>query len=159
MRRVGKPEGLVRHDSQEGFAGKPRRFWRPRLYAYGAAGLLGAVAASYALLQRGTFETTLLHARGVPYQVDGAEVRNVLRLHVVNKNASTSTFRIEPGPGPVHVVIGQPEITLASGAMAEVPVLATLPIAESRGETAMILRIIGPGETRLVTATFVGPSR
>ena len=41
MVKIDRPKGLIRYDSFNGFAGKTRRFLRPRIYAYCALALLG----------------------------------------------------------------------------------------------------------------------
>lgn len=94
MTKLGRPRGLVRYDSQNGFAGKARRIFRPRLILYTALLLLGAAAMTYALSTLRPVTVSLTRLTGMPYVITGDEVRNQYLLRVLNKRNATQHFAI-----------------------------------------------------------------
>ena len=59
MTKLGRPTGLIRYDSQNGFDGLPKRILRPRIYAYSVLALLGLLAPNR--LGRGQSVGHLMH--------------------------------------------------------------------------------------------------
>lgn len=95
MTRLERPVGLVRYDSLEGLAGRPRKIWRPRLAIYAAACLAGMIATSVAFARRTPFETSVLRPPGaVPWVVEGEDVRNTLRIRIANKHDRPARFLV-----------------------------------------------------------------
>jgi cytochrome c oxidase accessory protein FixG len=94
MARLGRPRGLVRYDSQNGFAGKVRSFIRPRLILYTALLLLGAAAMTQAISTLRPVTVSLIRMTGMPYVVEGDEVRNQFLLRVLNKRNATQHFAV-----------------------------------------------------------------
>jgi polyferredoxin len=84
MDRLARPRGLIRYDSQEGLAGRARRWVRPRVLLYTTLLAVGASVATLAARSRNHFEATLLRLPGEPYIVEGGEVREAMQLHLVN---------------------------------------------------------------------------
>jgi cytochrome c oxidase accessory protein FixG len=66
MDRLERPRGLIRYDSQEGLAGRPRRILRPRVIFYTVLAVIGLVVASVAAHGRTDFEVSLLRLQGAP---------------------------------------------------------------------------------------------
>jgi cytochrome c oxidase accessory protein FixG len=95
MTRLSRPRGLVRYDSQNGFAGKTRRFIRPRILLYTGLMLLGAAAMTYALTTLKPVTVSLTRMTGMPYVISGDEVRNQFLLRVLNKRNATQHFKIQ----------------------------------------------------------------
>lgn len=94
MSKLGRPRGLVRYDSQNGFAGKARRFFRPRILLYTGLLLLGAAATTGALSTLRPVTVSLTRMTGIPYVIAGDEVRNQFLLRVLNKRNATQHFTI-----------------------------------------------------------------
>lgn len=163
MDRLGRPRGLVRYDAQRGLAGERRRLLRPRLYVYLALGLAGALAASFSLHRRADFEANLLRVPGMPFVLDGAEVRNAFTIHLVNKGAAPVRFHIEPVEAPgVRWAVPAGDPTVAGLQGVHVPVAVTASRADLRGNVPLRVRVRREGqggEQREVVleGTFVGP--
>lgn len=160
MDRLGRPRGLVRYDSLNGLAGEKRRVLRPRLYLYVALGLLGAAVATFALRRRSDFEANLLRVPGMPFVVDGGEVRNAFTIHLVNKEPEAATFRIEPEPVPgltFTLPASEPRVEALGGV--HLPVTISIQRADFHGNVPIVLRVQREGGERykLVKGTFVGP--
>lgn len=161
MDKVGQPRGLIRYDSQSGLAGKKTKILRPRVFAYTAVLLLGAVVASFAFRSRSEVEANLLRLPGAPFVLDGERLRNSYELHVVNKRAVRTTFRIvAEAPADVEVVLPLAEVTLESLGQQRVPVFVSLPRAEWHGRFSVQLHVVAegaPGVRHDVAAPFLGP--
>jgi cytochrome c oxidase accessory protein FixG len=164
MDKLGRPRGLVRYDSLNGLAGKPRRFLRPRLLFYTAMMLLGAAVATFAFRKHVDFEANLLRQPGLPYVMEGGTVRNSFTIHVVNKRSGPEAFTIEPEPMPgVTFVVPLGRVELASFASATAPVFVSIDGREPRADFPITVRIrrVGaddPKSTITVKAPFLGPS-
>ncbi|MCE9667633.1 cytochrome c oxidase accessory protein CcoG [Myxococcus stipitatus] len=161
MDRIGRPRGLIRYDSLNGLAGKPRRMWRPRLALYGVLFVAAVGGLVWNVSQRVPFEANLLRFQGMPYVVEEGRVRNQFELHLVNKNPGESTFTLSvDSPVPAQVVIPQAEVKLASLENFRVPLFITVP----RDARAMpfaftvVVHDTASGETKRIEARFLGPA-
>jgi len=160
MDRLGRPRGLVRYDSQDGLAGKPRRFARPRLLVYAALGLAGLTAGGFAFGERSDVEAHVMRVTGAPYVLDGDVVRDALHVHIVSKRSATTTFDIEPVAAPgAEFLIPIRTVTLAPLGSVDVPFFVSVGRAEYHGEFPVRLRLRprGGGAKVDVVATFLGP--
>ena len=102
MDRLGRPRGLVRYDSQEGLAGKPRRSCGRGSCCTRRCSSSAPSSPSWPRAGARDFEVTLLRLPGAPYTMDGARCRNALQLHLVNKRAERVEYRIEVEPADGH---------------------------------------------------------
>ncbi|HEY6879054.1 MAG TPA: 4Fe-4S dicluster domain-containing protein, partial [Polyangiales bacterium] len=158
MTRLHKPRGLIRYDSQKGFAGQPRQLLRPRVYVYAALGVLGLSVASFSLRSREPFETNLLRLAGPPSVLvdDGKRVRNAFELHLINKRPEAARFTIRGMSGQgVEFLIPAPTLELGSLAERRLPVFVSAP---NDGQSRSLRLEIDDGRTtRAVQASFIAP--
>lgn len=163
MTKVGRPRGLVRYDSLDGLAGKPRRVWRPRIALYTALLVVGAVVASFAMWKRTDFEATVLRLPGEPYRVEGDEIRNALQVHIVNKRAELSSYRVEVDSSiDMTAVVPLPTVDVTSLGDARVPLFVSVPRSRFVREFPVRIHVVRVGDeknAKMVTATFLGPGR
>jgi cytochrome c oxidase accessory protein FixG len=161
MGRLGRPRGLVRYDSQQGLAGKPRRIVRVRMALYTVLLVVGGIVAFVATRKRQDFEVNLLRLPGEPYTVEAGQVRNALQLHIVNKRADQTTYRVELDPAPdMSAVVPMQTVTLAGLDGARVPVFLSVPREAFHGDFpvhARIARVDDPRDASIVAGTFLGP--
>ena len=95
MTKIGKPRGLVRYDSQRSFRGEGRRkLLRPRFFIYTFMGVLGLIVALLSIGSRESFHANALRARGMPYVIEGDRIRNLVSLHIQNKDDHPNTYLI-----------------------------------------------------------------
>jgi len=117
MRKVSKPEGLIRYSSQEALAGKPRRLLRVRTVAYPLVFALFFGAFLIALATRAPADVTLLGAVGAPFtrEADGRVV-NQVRVKISNRTGETRQYAIEylDSPG-AQLIAPENPLTVASG--------------------------------------------
>lgn len=162
MVKVGRPKGLISFRSANELAGKPRRVLRPRLFVYGALMALSLVTLVVSLSLRTPFEANVFRPRGAnPFVVDGEVVRNPFDVHVFNKSPETSKFRLSIAtPVDAQVVIGTPEIELASLTDAHVPVsvsIATKDLGNKPVELMLVVEDVTGGEVKKQPVRFIAP--
>ncbi len=163
MDRLGRPRGLVRYDSQDGLAGKPRKIVRSRVMFYSGLLVVGLIVASLATRNRKDFEATLLRFPGAePYTVEGGVVRNALQLHLVNKRAAPDRYRVEIDPADgMTVLLPMASVVVEPLGDVRVPMFLSVPRKDFQHEFAVRVHVshddARPGSA-LVTATFLGPS-
>ncbi|MEZ5990686.1 MAG: cytochrome c oxidase accessory protein CcoG, partial [Planctomycetota bacterium] len=100
MDKVGSARGLIRYESLRGVEQGRRRFWRTRVVFYAVVFAVALVGFTVLAGGRTAFDARLVRSDGPPYVVVGAgadaQVRNIFRLHLVNKLGADATFRITP---------------------------------------------------------------
>jgi len=103
MSRLHRPRGLIRYDSQNGFAGRPTRWLRPRTILYFVLLTIGAGVATWALstVKPASFGVTRMI--GAPYIVDESYVRNQFLVRVVNKRNAATRFVLAVQPAPADL--------------------------------------------------------
>lgn len=159
MDKLGRTRGLVRYDSQDGLAGRVRRFFRPRLYVYTALGALGLLAATFAMHDRRSFEANVLRVAGSPYTLDDGVVRNAFTVHIVNKRAERTSFEVAPQACPsCSFIVPLGTVTLDAMGSMNAPVFVSVPRAAFAGEFSVQITVKSQaGEQKVVPAQFLGP--
>ena len=94
MRKLSRPEGLIRYDSHAGMRGAVRRLFRPRLALYGVLMFFGIVAASFAVSTLRSAVVSVVRMPGPPFFVQAQTVRNQFLMRVFNKHNHSETFQI-----------------------------------------------------------------
>jgi cytochrome c oxidase accessory protein FixG len=164
MDRLGRPRGLIRYDSQDGLAGKPRRVVRPRIVLYSVLLLVGAVVALLATRRRTDFEATLLRLPGqAPYTVADGQVRNTLQLHLVNKRADAESYRldVEPVEG-MDAVLPVQRVQVEPMASTRLSLVLVVPSERFHGDFPVRVHVTRDADARdvlVAMGTFLGPSR
>ncbi|MGE5176938.1 MAG: cytochrome c oxidase accessory protein CcoG [Hyphomicrobiales bacterium] len=106
MLRIGKPPGLIRYGSRDGFDGRKGSWLRPRAVLYPAALALTLGAFVWLLGTRADAEVTVLRGLGDPYTVaDDGSIANQLRVKVANRGGAARDYRITIGGAPEASVI------------------------------------------------------
>jgi len=162
MRKIGKPEGLVRYDSQRAFGGEPRRsLLRPRVFVYAFLGLLGLTVAGLSVGSRADFHVNALRAAGMPYVIEGERIRNLYTVRVQNKSGVDNAYhvRLEEGPEGLEMIMPQPELRLHSLEDGKSPVFFYLERSRYTEPFPLTLSVTDSihGETRLLDVMFRGP--
>lgn len=120
MARLGKPRGLIRYDSQSGFAGRATRWLRPRTWLYLALLCMGAVAAGWGLSTLKPASLGLTRMTGAPYIVDAASVRNQFLIRIVNKRNEPARFTVRLDHAPAGLE------SIGFGAPVDIPPLGEI---------------------------------
>ena len=159
MGRLDRPPGLIRYDSLNGLAGKPRRVWRPRLALYAFLGVVGLAVALVAAHGRTDIELNIMRLPGPPFTLVEGQVRNAYELHVVNKRPEAVTLTLAaPSEDRRAYVVGQPRLELASLEDARVPVFVTARHADIHPPVRVQLHDATSGSLLAeAIAPFLGP--
>lgn len=129
MTKVGRPRGLVRYDSFNGFSGARTRFIRPRTLIYTAFAALGLVALALSLSTLKPMRVLIQRMSGQPYYVTDDAVRNQFTVRIINKRAKTQSYTIalEPSSGGTAMKLLGAEKTISVPSLAEfeTPIVVT----------------------------------
>jgi cytochrome c oxidase accessory protein FixG len=164
MTKVERPKGLIRYDSFNGFAGKKRRFLRPRIYAYSAMALLGLGALILVASKKARpFTATISRSGGAGFYSDSDSVRNIYKVRVFNKRNQTATITIQLGDKtPSGYQLSGAEQTFSIPALSEMTRTCVVyaPADAYLGTSDIELEVhANPGDVTLKkTARFLGPN-
>jgi cytochrome c oxidase accessory protein FixG len=129
MDGVGKPRGLIRYDSEQGFAGDKRRFIRPRLFLYLTVILILLTALGVSLSKRSEIDFQILRGGlDLPFTVlaDG-EIVNHLHLRMGNKGDKEHSFTISAPEAPdLKLVLPVNPIKVGAEALLTSPIFVTV---------------------------------
>lgn len=143
MTKLGREKGLVRYDSLNGLAGKPKRFWRPRLAFYAFLGVLGLTALTIAIRSHTPFEANLVRMVATPYIVTDTEVRNIFEIHLINKTGSRKRFSFTPvAATDLTYQIEPPVIELGPTESRRIPVFVTAPNVGGQRTRKVRIRLV-----------------
>lgn len=92
MRRIHKPTGLIRYDSQTAFAGGKTRWVRPRIVIYSILLVIGLIVAAWALSTLKPVTVGITRITGAPYIVTTDAVRNQFLVRLLNKRTAPTDF-------------------------------------------------------------------
>jgi len=165
MRRIDRPTGLVRYDSQRGFEeGRRRSILRPRVFLYGGLALVGLAVFGFTAARRDAFEVRMLRTAGLPYVLEAERIRNVYTVRIQNKRDEPAAFtlRMDPGDGAptsLQQVLAQPHVAIAALGDERVPIVAMVPRKDWAAPFPMTIAVTdsATGHTRNVDVLFRGP--
>jgi cytochrome c oxidase accessory protein FixG len=164
MTKIGRPKGLVRYDSFNGFAGKARRFLRPRIYAYCALAALGlGVLTLVASKKARPFNATVSRSGGSGFYSDATSVRNIYKIRFMNKRNQDASVTIRLGKDtPPGYELSGAEQTFTVGALEEMSrtCVVIAPADAYTGVSDIVLEVhADPGDVTLnKTIRFLGPN-
>ncbi len=163
MRKVNRPEGLIRYTSQDELEGKPGRLLRARTILYPVL-LIGIAIAFVSLLSTTySFDARPLRAGGNPFtQGPAGEIHNSFRLRIVNRTDGPQTYSIDilSPPEAVLTVVDRDGLTLEPGATSIVPLMIEVPrgVMPRAGRLETTIQIEDEaGNRRAIDYTLLGP--
>jgi cytochrome c oxidase accessory protein FixG len=164
MTRIDRPKGLIRYDSFNGFAGKARRFLRPRIYAYCALAALGlGVLTLVASTKARPFNATVSRSGGAGFYSDATSVRNIYKVRFMNKRNQGAAVTIRLGKEtPAGYQLSGAEQTFTVDALDEMSrtCVVVAPVDAYAGVSDIVLEVhANPGDVTLKkTVRFLGPN-
>lgn len=163
MRKVSKPEGLIRHQR---ISAEPIRFFRLRIAAYSALAVILLSALSLSLASRQPFSMTVHRAKDIPYQVlqDG-KVLNHFKAHFINQSLDGQEFQIalplEEQELGVQLTQVQSSHSLSPGQSKEAHFFLVFPnsLFSENGEAKLkvLVRETKSSKDQVIDLTAVGP--
>ena len=162
MRRVGRPEGLIRHTSahavQHGSAGR----FGGRVAAYAAVWIVLVGAGIFLLATRPRLDVVILRQPGTLYAtLAGGDIANFYTLEALNRSSDPAAFTIdvvEPAGATVTTLGPSPEVP-AYGVL-DARLLLRLPEGAITGpSTAVTFAIRSNGQiVQQIDSAFLGPA-
>jgi len=147
MRRLKRPTGLIRYDSQTALAGGRTRWLRPRVYLYSLMLAIGISVASWAISTVKPANVSITRITGTPYVVTDDAIRNQFFVRILNKRADPASFTVEV-ESPVPLTRSGLDAALSVPAIAEE--IRPLVLLVSRAHYT------GPFTVTLITRTAQG---
>ncbi len=162
MRRVKKPEGLIRYASERSIADKTNLKFNIRILFYSVilAGLLILIAFLFSI--RTDIESTILRQKGTMYQeYDSLHYSNIYMIQVINKTREALPVELkldEPENGEIKM-IGDP-LVVEKGQVGEAQFLVLIKKRDvKKSNTEVEFKVMSNGkEMDEIKSTFVGPN-
>ncbi len=123
MDKLGRPRKLIRYSTTHALESRPTRVLRPRVMVYGLIllGILSATSAS--LLLRVPLKVDVIRDRAaIAREVEGGQIENVYRLHIMNTAERSRVFEIAVAGLPALQLASEPRILVGSTESRMVPV-------------------------------------
>jgi cytochrome c oxidase accessory protein FixG len=162
MRKIRKPEGLIRYTTQEELEGRKTKLLRPRSMAYAALCLIAVGGLLFALQSKDFLEVTLLRAKDSPYQLTpgpaGDLVINHFRLDLSNQTGTRKVVLLRSSAEEVELVMPLNPVTLESGQRTRTDFFLRFPLAILKdGSFTATVKMEDGGQERILEVTLVGP--
>ncbi len=161
MVKVGRPKGLVRYDSLNGFAGRASRLLRPRILLYSVLLLAGASALTLSLGRLKPIHAQVNRQVGMPFYVQDGQLRNQYKLELATKRNVETVFDVEfPNlPETARVSVVREALVLEPQSRAEATFNVTMPGVDFEGPFDLEVRISAePGGSVIYRRiAFLGP--
>ena len=161
MKKIHKPENLIRFDSVLGVETGNRSIFNGRTYAYSAVLLILITALGVTVSNRKPLETTMLRVPGSIYQqVDSVTYSNLYQVKIINKTETDKNLQLKvvsPKSGQLQLATGQ--TSLKKQGMLESVLIVNLNQKDLTGKSTNIEIGIFEGETLLevYSTNFIGP--
>ncbi|QDT21188.1 cytochrome c oxidase accessory protein CcoG [Gimesia chilikensis] len=161
MVKVDRPLGLVRYSCQDEIDGQPTKKLRPRVIIYPLLLLLSVSAFTITLLNKKSFDITIMRNYGNPFIVtEDDQVENNLQLKLVNRTDQPDeyTIKVLDAPDVTMELIGSPD--LKARETKTIPMLVSAPrksfVAGLR-EVELSIQSQNQADERRVTCQILGP--
>ncbi len=161
MKRVKKPKGLIRYDSEDGIRTGHHSIFNARSIAYSTVLTLLIFFVTGLFMTRGDFEATILRARGSLFQKYGNDsISNIYNFNVVNKIRLPIEveFKLESHSGKIKM-LGDKAV-VQKGEVGKGTFLVVIPKSEMKQSKFNIdIGIYTNGEkVEDYKSAFIGPS-
>ena len=163
MRRVERPEGLIRYTSRAALDGERVHKLRPRvvLYPLALAGSFGGFL--FALGTKAPADVTMMRGLGPPYAIEAdGRVANQVRIKIANRSRADHRYTIRvDGIAGGSVIAPMNPLPVAAGHTETASLFVMLPPQAFRDGERRVTFVIGDGAGFVDTVRYelVGPER
>lgn len=142
MRKLDRPEGLIRYGSQNGFAGNARHMLRPRVIVYPLLVALFLTIFTVLLLSRGDAMVVQKRMQAAPYAMteDGL-VRSTVFVRIDNRTEVPHSYRFEALDGATIEPPDPAPVADPSGSVEAAFFVLSRPDEFDRGRRTVVVRI------------------
>lgn len=160
MKRMHRPPGLIRYDSESGINTGKRSILTARTMAYTVVLTILMSVSGYLLLTRSEVELTVLREPGTLYQDYGPDkLANLYSIQLVNKSRHDIpvTLKINPVEGEV-IFIGEP-LTAPAGTLSKSRMMIVMPRSIIASSNTAVQIDVYSGDKKLTgfKTNFIGP--
>lgn len=160
MRRVKKPEGLIRYASERTIADKTKLKFNIRILFYSVVltGLLSLIVFLFSI--RTDIESTILRQKGTMFQeYDSLHYSNIYMIQVINKTRKTLQvdLKLDEPEGKIQLIGGP--FVVKEGEVGEAQFLVLIKKSELKSSNTKVeFEVMSGGEEMdEIKSTFVGP--
>jgi len=160
MKTIGKPEGLIRFDSETGIREGHKSIWTTRNRAYSAVLLILFSFFIYTLVSRPAVETTILRTPGLLFQEhENNTISNLYNIKIVNKTHEEIPLDIKILSHKGEIQMAGSRMKVADQSVYESTFILFIPKDEIKSDnTEVVFGIFSDGKLiEKYKATFVGP--
>jgi len=163
MRKIKKPENLIRYDSAFGIENGKRSLFNARTLAYSSVLVLLFAVLGFTLASQKEVSSILLRVTGTMYQeVSAKELSNMYELKMVNNTSQTKQLTLElltPDKGRIFVM--SRSITIKPNAEFSSIVQVILPKSTVQSTHTPITVQVKDGSKLIeeINANFIGPQK
>ncbi|WP_299464729.1 cytochrome c oxidase accessory protein CcoG [uncultured Gimesia sp.] len=161
MVKVERPIGLVRYSCQDEIEGKPNQKLRPRVVIYPLLLLLSVSAFTVTLINKKSFDITIMRNYGNPYIVTEAEqVENNLQIKLVNRTDVPDEYQITVQNNQDVKLEIMGNTNLKARETKTVPLLIAAPrnsFVSGLRQVELVISSKNNAEERKVTCQLLGP--
>jgi cytochrome c oxidase accessory protein FixG len=162
MRRIAKPEGLIRLTSHDAVLTGRLHWWTGRVTAYASVWVVLVATVTVLVARRPTLDVLVLRQPGTMFTtLPGGEVVNFYNVQVFNRTSQRLPFEIvATDPVGTHVTTLGELSAVAPHALLEGRLLLTLPAGRTTGAGMPVrLEVRQDGRTvQHITSSFIGPA-
>lgn len=162
MRKLGRPEGLVRYDSLNGLAGLKKRLLRPRIFLYLALMLAGITAFTLSARQLHSANMNVVRMTGAPYFITEHAIRNQYMVRIINKSNEPRSYTVATrAPGQSYTQVNAGEAVVVPPMGEEVrPVILSIERSAYQGPFDLTIELLDSEGSSIITrkAEFLGPN-
>lgn len=136
MKKVHKPEGLIRFTSQEALEGKQWKYWRPRTIIYPTVLLILISGFFLAASTKYSFDARIIRGKGAPFTVLSPRVvSNSFHLRLVNRSEQDQQYELSIDDPTFELEVIEPQtLQLKNGETNLVPIQIRFPSYVTAGD-------------------------
>lgn len=162
MTKIGKPTGLIRYGSRDGFAGLASGWVRARVLVYPLAVVVALGAFVWQLAARAPSDVTLLRPSGAPFTLEpDGSVMNQVRLRITNRTEQSESYGVAlDAPASVRLLAPAAPLAVPPGEARSALALVLAPRATfAAGLESVTFRVTdGRGRGRAFPWRLMGPT-
>jgi cytochrome c oxidase accessory protein FixG len=162
MKKVGKPEGLIRYSSQDALIGKKNHLLRPRTLIYPTIIAIAFGLFLVVLSSKFAFDARVMRMTGAPYTVfQDQHIQNNFRVRLVNRSQLEQEYSIQTSDDAVTARWSNGEsIRLSPGGSILAPVDIQFPMSKTAGLGSLDTQLEiqdSSGTKRSISVRLKGP--
>lgn len=160
MKKINKPEGLIRIDSTASVEDKKKWKWTPRVIAYLTFLLVMTTVATTMMVMRKDIQTTVIRSRGSLYNTDeNGTVTNLFNAEFVNKTFEEITLEMKSENESIQLELIDESIRVPSGGIKTAIFLLKMKQEDIRNNrTPVTIKVFAEGKILdEVNTKFLGP--